>query len=264
MRGALTLGLVAVLALDAQATAQPQPAPADTTTSPTRAERPARARRGRARTASNVATLPGFQMLPDGGSRFHCIVHGTVGLQASSSRGRFEVLIRDARLALSNDRRPLETRFFETPVDRVVLVRRGSDVAMRFDMRADVPGDVRTEPRDGGGTLVIVQFPAGQYMREADRRMLAEQAAEPTMSIRFAEEPAGPSLAGVGTSARSTPAEAGESAPTGGGADTDTGAAPAAGAQPAARPRPSPTTRTRNDPSLDALDDERPPILNRR
>lgn len=273
MRGVLVPVLVAVLALGAvsyaqmpdasgagAATASPSPS------TPRRAARRARARPG------NVVTLPGFQMLPDGQSRFHCVVHGVASTSQSSSRGRFEVTVANARLGLSNDRRPLEMRFFDTPVLRHYLARRGNDVALVFELRAEASGAVRAESRQDGTTAIIVEFPAGQYMSDADRRTLHEQAEEPTMDIPVSQssvEPGVTSLSAVGTSARPAPAAQGTAPATAPAAtapatasDADTGRA-AQTTAPATPQRRTPTTRTRYDPTLDALDNERPPILNR-
>lgn len=283
MRLVLLPAIVLALAAPAAPPVAAQ-APADASVaSPQASPRTTSRRRARRRGGANVVTLPEFHMLPDGQSRFHCVVHGSVAPAQAPSRGRFEVLIRDAHLALSNDRRPLETRFFETPAQRMTLVRRGNDVVMVFDLRAEIAGEVRTEPREGGGTLVVVQFPAGQFMREEDRRLLRDQAIEPTLvvpvpsagdapSASVVVEPSSTSLAAIGTSPRpapaATPAAQGaapaptQAAATAPGGDLDDGTGRAT-TQPQGRTRPTPTTRTRYDPSLDALDDERPPILQR-
>lgn len=166
----------------------------------------ARAARRRAQRPrpSSILTWPGFAPLADGGSRFFVQTTDPVVPEVHAEEGRIVVLFRNTTLHVRNSARWLETRYFDTPVVRARLERRGRDVAFVLHMRAPVVPRVTTEAAPGGSFhYVYVDFAPGAYApRDA------------------------------------APASVGDSGP------------------PPAPPR-------ELDPSLRALDDERPPVLMR-
>lgn len=104
-------------------------------------------------------------MNPDGTSR--CFVHLSAAVEATSSSSprRFEVLLPGTGVTVRNHLHPLETRFFNTPMLRAHLERRGrSDLALVIELRADVTLSFRTEAAEGGGQVVVVDLPAGQFV----------------------------------------------------------------------------------------------------
>ena len=135
-----------------------------------RAEARATRRRGRRRAPAQVVTWPGFQAQPDGSSTFFLQVTGPVEYERHVTTGRVEILLPNTRTHVRNSRRPLITRYYDTPVTLAKLERRGRrDLAFVFTMRADVAPTVRTEER-GGFTFIYVSFPAGNYLpRDAVR-----------------------------------------------------------------------------------------------
>lgn len=122
-----------------------------------------------------VVTWPGFQMLPDGRSRF--FVQSTAPLRhdVEASAGRVVVLLRSARLHLRTNRLPLETRWFDTPVERARLVRRGRDLALVMELRGAATPSVRTQASPDGYHFLFVEFPDGDWVA-------APAASEPAMT----------------------------------------------------------------------------------
>ncbi|MCB9617267.1 MAG: hypothetical protein H6722_32955 [Sandaracinus sp.] len=116
----------------------------------------------RARPAK-LLTWPGFQATPGGGSRFFLQVSGPVQFETRSSQGRFEVVLKNTRAHLRNTFRPLDTRFFRTPVDRAKVERRRRDLAVVFQMRADSTPNVTQGVGENGYHFVYVDFPAGNW-----------------------------------------------------------------------------------------------------
>ncbi|MCA9533784.1 MAG: hypothetical protein KC593_08900 [Myxococcales bacterium] len=112
----------------------------------------------------SLITWPGFQMRRDGGSRFFLQLSHPAETQLVRSEGRFEVLVRATSTHVSNTRRPLETRFFNTPVTRARIERRRHDLAFVFQMRADVTPTISQQAGANGYHFVIVDFPAGTYV----------------------------------------------------------------------------------------------------
>ncbi|MCA9575039.1 MAG: hypothetical protein R3B40_18110 [Polyangiales bacterium] len=111
-----------------------------------------------------LITWPGFQMRRDGGSRFFLQVSHAPETQLVRTEGRLELLVRATTTHVRNTRRPLETRFFNTPVTRARVERRSRDLAFVFDMRADVMPTVSQQAGANGYHFVIVDFPPGTYV----------------------------------------------------------------------------------------------------
>ncbi|MFK8000960.1 MAG: hypothetical protein AB8H86_15300 [Polyangiales bacterium] len=128
-----------------------------------------------ARNARNtVVTWPGFE--PRGGGRFFVQTTGNIITEVNQSEGRVEVVLKNARTHLRNTRRWLETRFFNTPVRRARIERRGrNDLVFVFAMRQSSTPTVTTGTGENGFQFLYVDFPAGDYIPQE----LRVQAPEP-------------------------------------------------------------------------------------
>lgn len=128
-------------------------------------------RRGR---TARLLTWPGFQARPNGASRFFVQVSDAVQTDVQRTDGRVEVVLRQTRVHLRNSRRPLETRFFNTPVTRATVERRGRhDLAIVFNMRGDATPRVYTEAGQNGYHFVFIEFPEGNWLPEAMQQPVA-------------------------------------------------------------------------------------------
>jgi hypothetical protein len=186
MRRALVLSLCLSLTgtapvLSAQDVPAPPPtaaqAPAPTATPPAdpgyvgvvpgRAQLPTHLR-GRPGTTPTVVTWPGFQPRADGASRFFVQLTSQVTYEARAENGRFVVVLRGVRIPDRQTRRELDTRFFQTPVTRARLERRGRrDIAFVFDLRAAVTPMVSLDVGADGYAFLFVEFAPGDYLRAA-------------------------------------------------------------------------------------------------
>ncbi len=122
-------------------------------------------RRRQARPRPNtILTWPGFTALGDGGSRFFVQTTDAVRPEVRVEEGRVVLLFPNARVHVRNSTRWLETRFFNTPVVRARLERRGRDMAFVLHLRSAVVPQVSTEPEPNGAFhYVYVDFPPGDY-----------------------------------------------------------------------------------------------------
>lgn len=127
---------------------------------PGRSHRPPRAPGADSR---RIVTWPGFQMLPNGGSRFFLQVNGSVETQTSEGDGTFTVTLRNARIHLINNHRPLVTTYFNTPVRSARLVRKRGGVAMVMSMRTGAVPTLTTEAGENGYHYLYIDFPPGQF-----------------------------------------------------------------------------------------------------
>ena len=106
-----------------------------------------------------MLTWPGFMMREEGGSRFFIQTSKPVEVATRKSGSRFEVILRNTVVYLKNNYLPLETQYFDTPVTRATVQRKGrKDTAMVFEMRDKVTPTIRQEKGKGGFNYVFVDF----------------------------------------------------------------------------------------------------------
>ena len=105
-----------------------------------------------------MLTWPGFMMLEDG-SVFFIQTSKPVKFGTKSSEGRLELVIHQTRVHLKNNFLPLETQFFDTPVTRATVQRKGNkDLVMIFEMRRDVTPSITQKKGKDGFNYVFVKF----------------------------------------------------------------------------------------------------------
>lgn len=138
-------------------------------------------------------------MLPDQSSRI--FLQATVPFQYSTeSRGKtFVVSMGDVRIAGENNGRPLETRFFNTPVLRVSIKRVKKETLLVLELRADAAPRVHSETGPNGYFFLEIDFPPGQYVEAAP-----VAAAAPAPSTAPAATPAGDPMTGASIGARAS------------------------------------------------------------
>jgi hypothetical protein len=186
-----------------------------------------------------VATWPGFQPRSDGASRFFVQLTAMPSYDVRTERGRVVVSMRDVRIGDRQARRPLDTRYFSTPVTRAYLERRGrNDCALVLELRAAVAPSVTVERGEDGMVYLMVSFPPGRYLPEA------------------LEPRAGAGDGGGG---------GGEGSASYGYVSAGAGAFPTSGAPPSPRAVPSvgevPNAARPVETGAQAMDAERPPAL---
>ncbi len=167
---AVVAGLVAFGATDgSEALAQaPQTQPPTSTTPPsTPPPRPARkvAHAKPALRNGLIATLPGFELLPDGGSRFFVELTKTATVAEKREGRTITYLISGARVNLRNNENALVTVHFNTPVTRARLFPVRGNVAFAIELRADTTATWRmVDNADGTASILQVDFPKGAYL----------------------------------------------------------------------------------------------------
>lgn len=129
---------------------------------------PPRARRLK-RTRRNFVTWPGFEMT-QGGSRFFVQSTRPVTYTRSREDGRILIVLQNTRINLRNNRNPLVTRHFNTPVAEAYMYHRRRDSVLALEMKVDATPTIRQVSEDGYHFLFI-EFPSGNYpMPEEVRR----------------------------------------------------------------------------------------------
>ncbi len=115
-----------------------------------------------------VATLPGFEMLPDGGSRLFVEISRAVNVEERRTERVLTYILKGARVVYRNNENSLVTVHFNTPVTRARLLPSGRDLLFSVDLRADAsPSWKMINESDGTATLQIV-FPKGSFLPAGD------------------------------------------------------------------------------------------------
>lgn len=111
-----------------------------------------------------LVTWPGFQMLPDGGSRVFVQTSTEVTPELKRDGDNWLVVLGGVALPAGNARRPLDTHFFNTPVKSIRTVTRGQTVSVVIDMRAKLKPTMRTERSSNGYFFTYLEFPPGNFL----------------------------------------------------------------------------------------------------
>jgi hypothetical protein len=114
-----------------------------------------------------VATLPGFEMLAEGGSRLFVELSQTVQVDERRARGSLTYVLHGAHVTVHNNTNPLVTVHFNTPVATARLVPAGHDLLFVVSLRADAAATWKINPGKEGSSVLTVDFPKGSYVAGA-------------------------------------------------------------------------------------------------
>jgi len=124
-------------------------------------------------------TWPGFQMLPNGGSRFFVQATGSLSTSVDVGQNQIVVDLGPAKLATDTNGLMLETKFFNTPVKRAFVRKKGGSAQLVLVLRAPAQPLVRTQQAGTGFFFVYVDFGPGQFIEAKAAPVVEAAAAEP-------------------------------------------------------------------------------------
>jgi hypothetical protein len=108
-------------------------------------------------------TWPGFIMLPDGSSRIFLQTTRPIDYKRSDKKRRTTLRLANAEVFLRNNRNPLVTIHFNTPVRRAYLKRMKGVVDLIIEMKVAASASIAQFADQDGYHYLFVDFPAGQY-----------------------------------------------------------------------------------------------------
>jgi hypothetical protein len=117
--------------------------------------------------AGPVATLPGFEMLAEGGSRLFVELSQAVQVDERKARGTLTYVLHGAHVTVHNNTNPLVTVHFNTPVASARLVPSGHDLLFVVSLRADASPTWKINPGKEGSSILTVDFPKGSWVSGA-------------------------------------------------------------------------------------------------
>lgn len=123
----------------------------------------------RPRPDAAVATFPGFRILPDGRSRIYVELSKSVTVDEHKTDQVLTFTLHDAQVLVKNNKNPLITTHFATPVSRARLVPAGADLNLVLDLRKVQAATHQVVPGENGSARLEIDFPAGDYPLEPGR-----------------------------------------------------------------------------------------------
>jgi hypothetical protein len=127
-----------------------------------------------------VATLPGFELLPEGGSRLFVQLTSNVQVAEKTVAGGLTYVLKGAHVLKRNNENALVTVHFNTPVTRARLLPAGGDLHFVVDLRQNVKPTWKLVPAKDGATVLEIDFPGGDYLpHDASSDAAASDASKP-------------------------------------------------------------------------------------
>jgi hypothetical protein len=145
--------------------------------------------KARPRDAGLVATLPGFQMLPDGSSRLFVTLTGQANVTEKKDARALTYVIHGAHVVLRNNENALVTVHFNTPVTRARLLPVRGDLAFSIELRADSASTWRMVDGGDGSAILQVDFPKGTFLPPGEMDPSGAVASDPNVDPRLPRPP---------------------------------------------------------------------------
>jgi hypothetical protein len=181
--------------------------------------------------AGNWITWPGFLMRPDGGSRLFIQTTKELAFEKVTKKNRVQLQFKETRVHLDNNRNPLVTVNFNTPLRTAYLKRHVKRVDLVLELKEAAEIVVTQHVDPDGYCYLFVDFPPGKYSTGGEwRPSPAYQQGSPTPDEYLQGLPAISTEPGAGDAIPPAPAGAATPAPQpAGGAGGATGDSTAEG-----------------------------------
>ena len=114
--------------------------------------------------AGPVATLPGFLLLPEGGSRLFVELTQNVAVEEKPVAGGITYVLKGAHVVKRNNENALVTVHFNTPVSRARLLPAGGDLHFVIELRQNVKPTWKLVPAKDGAAVLQIDFPGGNFL----------------------------------------------------------------------------------------------------
>ena len=118
--------------------------------------------------AGPIATLPGFEMLADGSSRFFVQLTQAVQVEEKKAAGTVTYVLKGAHVTMRNNENALVTVHFNTPVTSARLTPVHEGLAFVISLRANVAPTYKVVAAKEGSSILEVDFAKGSYVPSGD------------------------------------------------------------------------------------------------
>ncbi len=103
-------------------------------------------------------TWPGFMLLPGGGSRVFLQTTDTLAYKVIKNENKIVVRIENAKIFLSNNKNPLVTTYFDTPLERAELRARGRNVEVILLLKTKAAPVITQTSDEDGYSYIFIDF----------------------------------------------------------------------------------------------------------
>ncbi len=114
-------------------------------------------------------TWPGFIILEDGTSRIFLQTTVPVAYAISEGNRRISLKLKNAKVHLRNNRNPLVTVHFNTPLDRAYLKKNRKSLDLVMELRQSATPNIHQTVDNDGYHYLFVDYPPGNYPVSADK-----------------------------------------------------------------------------------------------
>lgn len=125
--------------------------------------------------AGPLATFPGFEQLPDGGSRLFVHLTQTVPVEERRATGSVTYVLRGAHLRVNNDANALVTVHFNTPVFRARLFPQGNDLLFVLELRSAAAPAFKLQANQDKSATLQIDFAKGDFLSGDGRDVLPRE-----------------------------------------------------------------------------------------
>lgn len=105
-------------------------------------------------------TWPGFSMLPDGTSQLFLQTTSSLTYTTKKSGNIFIINLGKVSVYLGNNRNPLVTTHFKTPLKRAYFKTKKKKLSLILEMKNDVQPELLQQSQQDGYNYLLVKFPA--------------------------------------------------------------------------------------------------------
>jgi hypothetical protein len=116
------------------------------------------------RRSGPLATFPGFEALPDGGSRLFVQLNTSVPVEERRAAGSITYVLQGAHLRVHNDSNALVTVHFNTPVFRARLAPQGNDLLFILELRSAATPTFKMSANQDKTSTLQIDFPKGDFI----------------------------------------------------------------------------------------------------
>ena len=158
---------------------------------PARRGAPATTARRVAHRTGPLATFPGFEQLPDGGSRLFVQLSQTVPVEERRAQGSVTYVLKGAHLRVHNDANALITVHFNTPVFRARLTPSGNDLLFVLELRNAATPTFKVQDNQDKTSTLTIDFAKGDFITGDGRETLPSETPPSKSTKRTAKRPPG-------------------------------------------------------------------------
>lgn len=128
-------------------------------------DKPTAVRRGPFRTVKTgpLATFPGFEQLPDGGSRLFVQISQNVPVEERRAQGSITYVLKGVHVRVHNDTNTLVTVHFNTPVSTAKLIPSGNDALLVVNLRASSTPTFKVQDNTDKTSTLMIDFAKGDF-----------------------------------------------------------------------------------------------------